>query len=169
MLKLRPHHLTLFVQFYNEGIVNEYYLNLMINNYGKDLVKDMVELFTYMKQNPDEKVNIVYGPDYICGRCALSRKICGLNIRPKQDDKNIDDSAIDVYGFQVGSIITVRDIVKTIGSIDENKYLHYNELKENPGAARYMEPKFPREDADKLALSEKLLNSILFQREKICK
>lgn len=94
-IKLRPHHLLCTQGYSGKG-------------YSDTFVSNMDDVVERLRNNQDEKVEIVFTTDCLCGTCPskMSEGVC------KSDDKvlRFDKGVIDALGLDEG-IYSYQDLI----------------------------------------------------------
>ncbi len=80
MLKIRPHHFLCMKAFIGRG-------------YSKDFTENMINTINILKENKNQKIEVVVDLDKLCSKCPnnIKSKICNTNESVIQMDKKVMD------------------------------------------------------------------------------
>ena len=99
-MKLRPHHLLCTQGYSGRG-------------YNKDFVENMTAITTYLRNEDNATVEIVFTTDDICNKCPrmVENGICHRDEKVKRFDKKV----IDYFSIEKKSYI-YQDIIREINA-----------------------------------------------------
>ena len=99
-MKLRPHHLLCTQGYSGKG-------------YNSDFVQNMTAITTYLRNDANAIVEIVFSTDDICKKCPrmLDANLCESNDKVKRFDKKV----VEYFGIEEKCYI-YQDIVREINA-----------------------------------------------------
>lgn len=98
MLKIRPHHFLCMKAFIGRG-------------YSKDFTENMINTINILKENENQKIEVVVDLDKLCSKCPnnIKSKICNTNESVIQMDKKV----MDYFNIKTG-IYEYEEIINLI-------------------------------------------------------
>jgi len=114
-IKLRPHHVDRFLDYYfnqqNEGFAREVYgLNFIadVNNLWRELIKT----------NENLRIKIVASLDSICEMCNKKHDSCG-----KKDDLSVQGYGLllDYSGLEIGRVYSQEEFLQAVRKVYPHK------------------------------------------------
>ncbi|SCI79403.1 Protein of uncharacterised function (DUF1284) [uncultured Clostridium sp.] len=98
MLKIRPHHFLCIKAFIGRG-------------YSKDFTENMINTINILKENKNQKIEVVVDLDKLCSKCLnnIKNKICNTNESVIQMDKKV----MDYFNIKTG-IYEYEEIINLI-------------------------------------------------------
>lgn len=98
MLKIRPHHFLCMKAFIGRG-------------YSKDFTENMINTINILKENKNQKIEVVVDLDKLCSKCPnnIKNKICNTNESVIQMDKEV----MDYFNIKTG-IYEYEEIINLI-------------------------------------------------------
>ena len=115
--------------------------------YSPGFVENMAAIHRMLTDHPESQVEILDGPDAVCGACPHRRPAgCTLNgDRTEQDMTDQDRVVLRKLGFRVGSRIPWREVLDRI-----RLSVHAADLPSICGRCRWLPLGFCREGIDRL-------------------
>ena len=98
MLKIRPHHFLCMKAFIGRG-------------YSKDFTENMINTINILKENKNQKIEVVVDLDKLCSKCPnnIKNKICKTNESVIKMDKKV----MDYFNIKTG-IYEYEEIINLI-------------------------------------------------------
>ena len=98
MLKIRTHHFLCMKAFIGRG-------------YSKDFTENMINTINILKENKNQKIEVVVDLDKLCSKCPnnIKSKICNTNESVIQMDKKV----MDYFNIKTG-IYEYEEIINLI-------------------------------------------------------
>lgn len=110
-IELRGHHIDAFANhFYrrtSKELADDLIKSLFVETYGLEMTLKLDALWKKITTNPNLRIKIVNGLDYICGICSAHTYNCA-------DADKLDNFCLKEFGLKLGNTYTARDLIQKI-------------------------------------------------------